>query len=553
MTLTRPAHREPTGIGNMTSSRCNHWIWVSDGKNPSILHTGRLQQLTSSLNPEASSPSVSIVIDSRRPTYSTKTFKRSPGILCLDLDQGTADDEPMLLASMDLPSFNCKKRFRCCPPKAETLLGSTMSVMESQGLLYSRLLYPFVDLFCFHSYSLSDLVKIARWIATWPSQDDPVWQPSIMVLLHDEHLQQPNAAVVAEQLLAATIQTLTSRALSCYFFDSNFIEFSNASPSIQGHLRQHIPIVRQRRRDSGLLLSAEHMSTLFERAFESAATLHQQPFDPVRSARRDLPVSADLTGHLVDFMSHLPISADLLSFASSVVASSLLCDHYLPDMHCEFLIEHVYMLLLTNIVFNPQNVFKSLYQDACVEACKQTATMNRSDGLLLPSSLANSIRQDFTRSFDRLRQGERAVSVHRATLKAHSDRWKNIKSNKTCFSCLTQIPQHKISCGHWICENCVQAFGKSEKADPYLFSLTQCLLDGEVVNLVVRIRPPTAGHSILCIDGGGIRGIIPPAILQQVQERLNLPIPVQEFFTLAYGVSAGMSSESSNCKSLQDL
>ncbi|RFN51413.1 patatin phospholipase [Fusarium flagelliforme] len=128
-----------------------------------------------------------------------------------------------------------------------------------------------------------------------------------MVLLHDEHLQQPNAAMVAEQLLAATIQTLTSRALSCYFFDSNFIEVSNVSPSIQGHLRQHIPVVRQRRQDSGLLLSAEHMSTLFERAFESAATLYQQPFDPVRSARRDLPVSTDLTGHLVNFMSHLPI------------------------------------------------------------------------------------------------------------------------------------------------------------------------------------------------------------------------------------------------------
>ncbi|KAG4257790.1 hypothetical protein FPRO03_13676 [Fusarium proliferatum] len=57
--------------------------------------------------------------------------------------------------------------------------------------------------------------------------------------------------------------------------------------------------------------------------------------------------------------------------------------------------------------------------------------------------------------------------------------------------------------------------------------------------LIVRIRPPTAGHSILCVDGGGVRGIIPPAILAQVQQQLDLPIPIQEFFTLAYGVSAG--------------
>ncbi|KPA37715.1 patatin phospholipase [Fusarium langsethiae] len=426
---------------------------------------------------------------------------------------------------MDLPSFNSKRRFRCCVPKAETLLASRTSVMESQELVCSRLLYPFVDVFCFHSYSLSDLAKIARWIATWPTEDCPVWQPSLVVLLHDKHLQQPNAAVVAEQVLASTIQTLTSRALSCYFFDSKFINISDGGPPamIQGHLRQYVSVVRQRRRDSGLLLSAEHLNTLFERAFESAATLHQQPFSPIRSARRDLPVSTDLTGHLVNFMNHLPSAGDLLSFASPIIASSLLCDHYLPDMH----------------LFNPQDVFKYLYQDACVEACKQTATMNRSDGLLLPSSLASSIMETFTSLFDRLRQGETAVSVHRSALITRSDRWENIKSNKTCFSCLTQVPQHKISCGHWICENCLQAFGESGKADPYLFSLTHCLLDGKVTNLLVRIRPPTAGHSILCIDGGGIRGIIPPAILNQVQKRLGLPIPIQEFFTLAYGVSAG--------------
>ncbi|KAF5528875.1 patatin phospholipase, partial [Fusarium mexicanum] len=83
------------------------------------------------------------------------------------------------------------------------------------------------------------------------------------------------------------------------------------------------------------------------------------------------------------------------------------------------------------------------------------------------------------------------------------------------------------------------AFGTSDAADPFLFTLPHCLLDGQTVNLVVRIRPPTAGQSIICIDGGGVRGIIPPAILNKIQEQLDLPIPVQEFFTMAYGVSAG--------------
>ncbi|QKD50493.2 uncharacterized protein FOBCDRAFT_197898 [Fusarium oxysporum Fo47] len=48
-------------------------------------------------------------------------------------------------------------------------------------------------------------------------------------------------------------------------------------------------------------------------------------------------------------------------------------------------------------------------------------------------------------------------------------------------------------------------FGVLEQANPYLFSLKNYLLNGDVIDLV----------------------------------QLDLPIPIQEFFTLAYGVSAG--------------
>ncbi|RKK85892.1 hypothetical protein BFJ68_g15415 [Fusarium oxysporum] len=268
-----------------------------------------------------------------------------------------------------------------------------MSDTQSHGLLFSHLLYPFVDIFCFYSYGPSDLTKIARWIATWPSQNGPLWKPSLMVLLREKHLLQPNAAAVAERLFTSTITALTSNPLDFYFTDSWFLPATDSSSSapIEAGFHEHLAVVRQRRRESGLLLSVEHTNALFERAFESAGTLYHQPIDLIRSARRDIPVSTELADHLVQFMSHIPSPEDLISFASPIIASSLFCDHYLPDMHY----------------------------------------------------------------------------------------------------------------------------------------------------LVVRIRPPTAGHSILCIDGGGVRGIIPPAILGQVQQQLDLPIPIQEFFTLAYGVSAG--------------
>ncbi|KAH9887882.1 acyl transferase/acyl hydrolase/lysophospholipase [Xylariomycetidae sp. FL2044] len=62
------------------------------------------------------------------------------------------------------------------------------------------------------------------------------------------------------------------------------------------------------------------------------------------------------------------------------------------------------------------------------------------------------------------------------------------------------------------------------------------------IDLSVRVRPLTAGHGILCIGGGGVGGMIPSTVLELVEDALGLPIPVQDHFTLAYGVSVSWSA-----------
>ncbi|KAH7230129.1 uncharacterized protein BKA55DRAFT_526364 [Fusarium redolens] len=375
----------------MARCNCSHWLWVSTQEVPSVHHSGRLQRLTSSFQPEIPCPSLNVIFGSHQKNL-LKKRRQYAGRLRLDIDTGAENEEPVLIANATMPLRNSQRMFGCCSSVSEISLSREMSDTQSHGLLFSRLLYPFVDIFCFYSYGPSDLTKVARWIATWPSQNGPLWKPSLMVLLCEKHLLRPDAAAVAERLFTSTITALTSNSLDFYFTDSWFLPTADSSSSalIQARFREHLAVVRQRRRESGLLLSVEHTNALFERAFESAGTLYHQPIDLIRSARRDIPVSTELADHIVQFMSHIPSPKDLISFASPIIASSLFCDHYLPDMHY----------------------------------------------------------------------------------------------------------------------------------------------------LMVRIRPPTAGHSILCIDGGGVRGIIPPAILGQVQQQLDLPIPIQEFFTMAYGVSA---------------
>jgi patatin-like phospholipase/acyl hydrolase len=60
--------------------------------------------------------------------------------------------------------------------------------------------------------------------------------------------------------------------------------------------------------------------------------------------------------------------------------------------------------------------------------------------------------------------------------------------------------------------------------------------------LVVRVHPPTAGVGVLSIDGGGARGVLPLEFMRRIQDRIGLPMPLQKFFKVAFGVSSGTPS-----------
>ncbi|KAH6980571.1 hypothetical protein EDB80DRAFT_262801 [Ilyonectria destructans] len=68
------------------------------------------------------------------------------------------------------------------------------------------------------------------------------------------------------------------------------------------------------------------------------------------------------------------------------------------------------------------------------------------------------------------------------------------------------------------------------RRDPGSSPPPPCFLCGAYAGLHMRVRPPTAGVGVLCIDGGGVRGIIPTTILELLEE---------EHFQLCAGVCAG--------------
>jgi hypothetical protein len=121
--------------------------------------------------------------------------------------------------------------------------------------------------------------------------------------------------------------------------------------------------------------------------------------------------------------------------------------------------------------------------------------------------------------------------------------WQMTKSNKTCFTCLQAVPDHVLSCGHGYCPDCVREFGRKSSYYEYGILMESCALCQtewrDQHAQLIRLKPKCAGVRILTLDGGGVRGIIELAILERLEQRVGLKLPIRELFDLIMGTSTG--------------
>jgi hypothetical protein len=54
-----------------------------------------------------------------------------------------------------------------------------------------------------------------------------------------------------------------------------------------------------------------------------------------------------------------------------------------------------------------------------------------------------------------------------------------------------------------------------------------------------RKRSDLEKPNVLCLDGGGTRGLIPLAILNRLQNKTGLPLLIQDFFDFGVATSSG--------------
>ncbi|KAI1411011.1 hypothetical protein F5Y13DRAFT_201533 [Hypoxylon sp. FL1857] len=114
-------------------------------------------------------------------------------------------------------------------------------------------------------------------------------------------------------------------------------------------------------------------------------------------------------------------------------------------------------------------------------------------------------------------------------------------SHSACFSCLRGLPNCVLPCGHILCLECVKTYGRPSSRTTV--ELNRCPLHVREIMVdppwAITIKPSRAGVRVLCLDSGGISGIVELKVLQAIDQMLGPLLPIRVFFDLVVGTSAG--------------
>lgn len=182
-------------------------------------------------------------------------------------------------------------------------------------------------------------------------------------------------------------------------------------------------------------------------------------------------------------------------------------------------------------------VFRSLYRAAVLQGLHESQS-HWSEQLL--KEHAGLVECQLVTLFDSLQwTGRSSVELRREQLISQSGRLSRLRSNKLCLYCLFNTAQHRLACGHVLCDRCAQLFGLPSSDIEYQFTVSSCLYCLYQRPLVIDVLPPMMNPTILAIDGGGVRGVIPLEYLILCQEYLSPFCRLHDLIDLAVGTSSG--------------
>ena len=185
-----------------------------------------------------------------------------------------------------------------------------------------------------------DLDFVLHEVGTWIDAAAGSSRPG-QALPHLVLVSERGRKVTAEHFLRQLSQRVT-KSWNTVFARVTEVELESSQLSatsrhrvLKETLLNESDVVRNARLERRYLFSARHLQELIQHRFVQLELHGPLSFDFVRWSRRYHPVADDLTDHLTNLLADYGAMNNVLTSAVSVMASALLMDHYLPDMHCE--------------------------------------------------------------------------------------------------------------------------------------------------------------------------------------------------------------------------
>ncbi|KAL4924643.1 patatin-like phospholipase family protein [Aspergillus undulatus] len=427
-------------------------------------------------------------------------------------------------------------------PEGYSITWDALSKETVMRAAWARLIFLFSDLVCIFVADFPSPMHVADFLlecinlgaaSTLPT---PV-RPRIAIVFDNTARGTVDDVEAFHQRLntaAPTAQCEVFSAVNTICLDPRLSEtarYEQLSAFIAGQL-DDMSAVRQ---DHHALFNANHLMALFGLAAKHFAQEPSLPFNVLEAVRVGNPVPRSLTAHLAHYQEVAMLAGVGYEQLAPSIASALIMDHYKIGMP----------------VFAPRMVFQALYRSAVVLALKRTTSHQSARPL---EELTGMVECRMVEQFDQLeRMGFQSWRLRQEQLRALSGHLSSIRSNRICLFCLIQSAQHRLECGHTLCDHCAQVYGSPASEIEYRFTVSVCLCCLYQKPFTVDVLPPTANPTVLAIDGGGVRGVIPLEFLVLVQEHLGRSCPLQNMIDLAIGTSSGGLSVLALFKRLWDV
>ncbi|KAL6887153.1 hypothetical protein HDV57DRAFT_350064 [Trichoderma longibrachiatum] len=255
-------------------------------------------------------------------------------------------------------------------------------------------------------------------------------------------------------------------------------------------------------------LSALQWKYLFRSAVAQCFQQPEECFDAITVSRELLPLPVNAIENLTKFLSKIRLWD---TGHATIMSSALVMNAFPPRMN----------------LFPPDEVFDVCYLPLLKE-CEAASGI---------SSLIDDIRNGFSKISNQNRKSSKSATAAHREITRNQQGIQNLFICGICCFCLMRTSSRALKCGHELCALCFILLG--EEIETAQYTVLSCPLCGNLDNVTVLFKPPTAGRLVLNLNG--YFGDDMWHFLKDLQRGAGLnSMPLRDYFDVILAGEAGL-------------